>query len=286
MHILTYMLDTIYDFNSLNSLVEARLRSRHINYRAASLACEIHPSYFSRAMKAQVSLSQNQLFRILSFLNLSEKQKDYAFLLWQYEGAQGRDEKNFFSQKIKQIQEENQKITRRIKANIFNSEERKIQLDTYYREAVTALVHMYLTIPSFRNDPESICAPLGIPYRKLTDEIEKLEKLSLVTRRDPKQCPPGQVKIHLSHVEESIHLPEESLLAAANHVNWRLKTIQSIQARDPKPNDLHLSVVFSADDEVKTKLKKLLREAIVNAQALVGTCDKPTEVYQLMIDLY
>ncbi|MBK7961745.1 MAG: hypothetical protein IPK04_11445 [Bdellovibrionales bacterium] len=47
-----------------------------------------------------------------------------------------------------------------------------------------------------------------------------------------------------------------------------------------------LSVVFSADDETKTKLKKLLREAIVNAQALVGTCDKPTDVYQLMIDLY
>ncbi|MBK7961744.1 MAG: hypothetical protein IPK04_11440 [Bdellovibrionales bacterium] len=103
--------------------------------------------------------------------------------------AWGRDEKNFFNQKIRQIQEENQKITRRIKAKIVNSEERKIQLDTYYRETVTALVHMYLTIPAFRNDPESICVPLGISYRKLTDENEKLEKLSLVTRLDPSIAP-------------------------------------------------------------------------------------------------
>lgn len=270
------MLISIYDFKDQNQAILALLRSRKTNFRTASTACQIHPSYFSRALKGEAPFSQQQIFRLAEFLELNDRQKDYLLLLWNFRESQGRDEKSFFLNKIQKIQEENQKVSNRIKAKIVSAEERRIQLELYYGEALTALIHMHLTISKFRSQPALLEQHLGISTKKLNAELEKIEGLGLIIRSSGK----------ITQVEDSIHLPEESSLSFVNHINWRIKAIQEIERREPKDGDYHLSVVFSASEETKLKLKQVLRSAVIEAKNLVGECSTPTQVFHLMMDLF
>lgn len=266
----------IYDFNNQNNAILALIKAKGTNFRRVCEACLIHPSYFSRAMKSEASLSQQQIFRIAGFLEMTKPQKDYLFLLWNRQEAQDKEEREFFAQKIREHQEEKQKVSGKIKAKIISAEERKSQLEAYYSEAITALVHMYLTLPRFKNQPDLLGKELGLTSDKLTIELEKLEALGLIRRENSK----------VTRVEDSIHLPEDSTLSFLNHVNWRLKTIQEIERRSPRAGDYHLSVVFSGDEEIKFKLKQVLRDAVIKAQGLVGNCENPTHVFHMMMDLF
>ncbi len=270
------MENSFFDFNNLGLAIVTLLKARKISSRTISLACQIHPSYFSRAIKGDAALSQQQVFRIAGFLNLSDFETEYFFLLWNLSAAQSKVEKDFFQQKIRNIQNEKQKISDKIKAKILADEDRQNQLQNYYSEAITAMIHMYLTIPAFQHHPDLLVKELGISNKKLDLELEKLKKLRLIE---------GQGK-KIIRVEESIHLPENSPLAFSNHINWRIRTIHAIEKRELSSENYHVSVVFSADAETKHKLKQLLRQTLLQAKGIVGDCASPNQVYHLMMDLF
>lgn len=270
------MYENIYEFLSFNLALNALIKSKKLNYRRVSEACDIHPSYFSRVMKEGASFSQTQVFKLTNFLELTPEQIDFVFLLWSYQEAQTQKEKSYFKEKISTIQSEKQKVSSRVKSKLIEAEESKTKMTTYYAEAITTVIHMHLTISQYKNNPSLLTSKLGISDSKLKTELQKLKELGLIAYKGN----------HIHHVELSIHLPAESDLSFGNHINWRLKAIQNIEKRDPQKTDYRFSGVFSADEETKIKARKILTEAIVQIGNLVQNSKNSNEVYHLLLDLF
>jgi uncharacterized protein (TIGR02147 family) len=266
--------DNIYEYKSITEAIKGLVEAKNLNFRRVSEATGIHASYFSRVMKGLGSFSQAQVFLIAKALALKPTETDYFFLLWQAQEAQNNEEKEFFKDKIRKIREQELKVSKQIQVRPI--EEDKGRMEIYYSEAVTAMVHMLLTIGEYRRDPIKISKKIGIGESKLETELKKLESLGLIKRN----------KTNLTEVQETIHLDEDSSLSFRNHINWRLKTIQNLEKQAPISGDYHLSVAFTADEETKFRIKEILREAVIRAQKAVGDCKDNREIYYLAMDLF
>lgn len=269
-------MENIYEFKSLISAINALLRSKKLNYKTISDLTRIHPSYFSRAMKGQAFFSQTQIFLIAEKLSLTDEEKKYLILLWSFQQSERTPEKDFFHQQIKDIQNKKLKVSERIQSQIISELDAKIKYEKYYSEAVTSLIHALLTIPTYRNNLNLLAEKVFISKDKLELELKKLKELELIHFKDGK----------IQKVIDNIHLPEDSVLSIANHINWRLRAIQYLQNRQKQTDDYHLSVVFTATPETKEQLKKIIQDFVVEAQKKVGDCRSPTDVFHLMLDLY
>lgn len=270
------MIESIYSFHLINDSISWLLKSKKFSFRDISLGCDIHPSYFSRVMKGDAGFSQQQIFKISTFLKVSSEETDYLFLLWNNSQAQSIEEKKYFKNKIQEIQEEKQKVASKFKEDIEDPIIQKERMETYYEDIITAIIHMYLTISEYKDSPEKILTNLKISKAKLHLEIEKLEKLGLIKLNQKK----------IQTVKQQIHLDPKSSLCTSNHVQWRLKVIQKLNEREDDSKDLHLSVAVSMDEESKTQIKKILRDAILDIQKTVNNCKFPQSIHYLMIDLF
>jgi hypothetical protein len=266
-----------YEFKSHIELIKARIRILKLNFRRVSEQASIHPSYFSRVIKGNGRFSQGQIFQILELLNFSQEEMDFVFLLWSLSEATTRSEKEFFEKKINLIRNEMLKVS----ANIPISELDQIQdqrekMDSYYAEAITAEIHMLLTIPRYRENPEELRLRCNLPKSKFEAELQKLYRTGLIKLKNEK----------ISQVLPILHLDETHPMSQRNHINWRLKSIQNLEIGWQNESDYHLSVVFSADQQTKVQIKDTLRRVVVETAKMVQSCTTNGEVNHFNIDLY
>lgn len=270
------MIKNIYETTSLVEALKFEIDQKNLNLRRVCLGCDINASYFSRALKEEANLSSSQIFRILRFLNVPQEAFDYFLLLWHFNQAQEKSERDYFSKKIKEIQNEKSKMTQRLESKVVKSSE-QIQKDiqNYYSESVTAMIHMLLTIDKYSKQPHLICNVLGISERKLNLELTKLSQLGMIDIKKE------SVKVK----DENLHLPEESPLSFQNHINWRLEAVKKLNLRESEFSDYHFSAAFTCDEEAKLKIKNLIKDLIVSCQKTV-TQSEPEKVSRLLFDLF
>ncbi len=277
---------SVYKFKNAIQLIAVKTKVLGLTYREIAEESRIHASYFSRVMMGKANFSTDQLFRIGEKLKFQSDELDYFLVLGSFELAITSSEKNYFSEKIKRVQHEKLKISERLdskKVEIHRSAAEELRFEIYYQDALTAEVHMWLTIDEYKINPSWIANQLKISQARLEKELLKLEKLNLLKRKQGK----------IIEVLSDLHLGEDSPISYRNHINWRLKAIQNLESgsaaedsAELKSTDYHLSVAFSADRETKEELRALIQDFILEAKKKVGFCSKPTEVYHLMLDLF
>lgn len=265
----------IYEFNDLNDCIKYQFRIRKLNFSRVSHATDIHPSYFSRVMKAKASFSQNQIFKIGNFLKLEEEEVDFLFLLLQKQLAGNPAERQFFEKRIRRVQNEKLNISRNMDAKVLQLHGQTGWGD-YYTEAMTTMVHMYLTMPEYQKMPTRILEKLNLTQEKLSQELGKLQSLGIIEMKGSK----------IIAVRDSIHLAEESPWSAINHINWRLKSIQQLEQRTNDKSNYHLSAVFTLDEETKHLLKQKLRQLALEAKLMVDGTASSDRVCKLIVDLF
>ena len=267
------MRTNITRYTDYRDVIKVLCKEQKISFKALAQSARIHTSYFSRVMGLGADFSSSQLFLVAKDLGLSEWELEYFLLLGEVSAAASSEHKAFLMEKVKSIQKEKQKIARELK-QIKGLQESHIR--EYYKEAVTAKVHMYLTIDKFRKNPLLIAQKIMIPEYKLNLELKKLEELGLIKNHAGK----------LDMISYNIHLDETDPVSAANHINWRLESINNIQRRTPRPSDYHLSAVFSTDEETKIKIKDMFKEFVIAAQKETTAIKGHEEVFQICFDLY
>lgn len=272
------MYNFIYKFKISTDAIIALIEAKKLNFRIVCNATNIHPSYFSRVVKGNAFFSQNQIFKISQFLELPDEPFEFLILLLNHDLAEQTPEKNFYLKKIRAIHDSKLKVSKNMKVNVVEEspDMQKHKIERYYASAITALIHMYLTIPKYQKDPKEILKKVLISEKKLEDEMTKLSELKLIEIQNHK----------IIKVQNTIHLDESSHLSFQNHINWRLKTIQNLENKEPQLADYHLSVVISANEETKHKLKQILRDAVLTLQKEVIACEQPTDIYHIQMDLF
>lgn len=268
------MSNIIYENETLEMAILGLLKSRNTRAKHLATQCGIHSSYLSRFLKGQANLSQNQVFKISQFFELPPNEYKFLRLLWNYSIAEDHRERTFFKKQI--LEFKNQMLSVSNKAPSSHEIKDTVKHGEYYRSSVTAIIHIHLTLPKFRLQPKLILSRLGISPEKLESELNKLAELKLIKMKNG----------NIIHVEDTIHLPENSELSTQNHINWRLQCIHEMQTNSLAQSDYHLSAAFSCTEETKFKIKQLLRDTVIKVRSLVQEDKQATEVYKIHMDLY
>lgn len=265
----------IFDHLKYRTALETAAKTRKITYRSLAMASRIHTSYFSRVMVGDADFTPSQLHLVAQELKFNTHEIEYLQLLLQEETGQNPAYKNFAREKARTFREEHSKLERRLESKPKKLSEN--ELEVYYREALTAKIHIHFTIEKFQQKPQLVKAKLGLSDAKFNDELEKLSGLGLIQVKKDGTIEP---------MVRMILLEEANPLSPSNHTNWRLEAIQWLQRREPVPGDYHFSAVFSADEGAKLKIKELFKKFIVEAQKATAESPQDDQVYHIGFDLY
>ena len=262
-------------FDDYREVIKEKARLHKLSFKKISEKTKIHSSYFSRVMNEQADFSEEQLFKLGIELKLDSDAMDFFQLLGSLSRSSCFEHKSFIQSKINTLRLKHSNLLPELSEVHSNLNEEEVQ--TYYADIINGMVHMYLTIPRFRSNPQHIKDKLGISSSKLQSVISTLRSIGIVSIDSN-----GQIEIS----KKSIHLDEKHPMSATNHANWRINSLSYLNKRDPKPTDYHLSACFSADSTTKIKIVQVLKDAIVETQSLVNDNKSTDNVYFLGIDIY
>ncbi|HYX33364.1 MAG TPA: DUF4423 domain-containing protein [Oligoflexus sp.] len=264
---------SIFDCVDYRAYLRQYVSANKISFRQLSLESKIHNSYFSRVLAGKGEFSEAQMYSLAQVMGLGEGELEYLLLL----GSKSRNAQEKFQsyvdKKINALREKHSGLRDRL-IGIGDADE--AALKTYYGEAITARVHMALTIERFARNPLSLIPLLGMSEAKLRSELEKLTAIGMIRKQRQ-----GYVV-----VKPAIHLEQHHALSLANHRNWRVETLSYLHRGLHQATDYHFSAIFSCDKQTFLKAQSCLKESLVEIQALVSQCKVCDQIYHLSIDLY
>lgn len=264
----------IIKFDDYREVLRHFTKLKKISFRTIALDTKIHTSYFSRVMGGKAEFSEEQMHKIGTSLTFENWQMDYFLLLGSLSRNSCQDFCTTILQRINKIRHEKSKVMEKLR-NV-QQVKQAIDLNQYYTEAILAKLHMYLTLPEYRQDLPLLARKLFISPQKLDQEINKLEGLKIIRRQN------DQIEI----LVDSLHLDENHIASSQNHKNWRIETLARLNQQGPDTDDYHLSAVFTCDQSTKTAIKETIREAIVKIQGLVSDAQNSNEVHHIGMDFF
>ena len=258
-------------------IIRSTFKSLGLSFKSIATTAVIHPAFFSRVMMGKASFSPSQMFLIGKALQFDGWRLEYFLLLGDLEFAANEKHKSYLKQKIEKIRQEQQALGSKLHITRTEDLEESLRLATYYNEIITAKIHMYLTVPRYRQNPDLLCRAAGISKSKFHQEIAKLESLSIISTED------GKIKMN----QDTLHLEMEHVLAPQNNINWRLDAIKVINDRNPKSTGYHMSAAFTADMDTIDKVRNRFKAFVVEVKDLVSTSSSDEEeVWSMGFDLY
>ena len=264
----------IFEYLDYRPLIQDFSKSLGISYKSLSGAARMHGSYFSRVMKESAVFSPEQLYAIGRNLKFKQEEIDFLLLLGEYNNSGDSEHRSFLKTKVSKIQKEKSKLLNKFKDQ--TTELTQTEVDLYYREAITAKIHMLLTLSKYRENPALICKKVFVSEVKLESELKKLTDMNIIERKG------SQIKV----LRNNVHLDEAHPASMQNHINWRLQTVNHMNMRGNDPSDYHLSASFSCDEATKMKIKEIFKDFVAKAQGEVRSCKAAQDVYFIGMDLF
>lgn len=265
---------SILDHTEYRIYLREFAKAKNISFRQLSLDSHIHNSYFSRVLAEKAEFSEPQMYALAKVMKLREWELEYFLLM----GSKSRNPlssfQNFIDAKLDALREKHQNLREKL-VGLKSDDE---ILEAYYEEAVTAKIHIALTIPRYGQAPTLLLSEIGISEAKLLRELQKLESLGLIRKN-------GQGKGY-KVIKPTLHLERRHPVSQINHRNWRVETLSHLHRGVKRNNDYHFSALFSCDADTLLKIHARLQETLVAIQGLVSACPQCEEVYHLGIDLY
>jgi uncharacterized protein (TIGR02147 family) len=249
---------SIYDHSDyrayLNSWIESqRDGGRGLKGRLAE-AASISSTLISLILKGDKHLALEQASDIADFIGLSENETDYFFLLVELGRAGNFKLQQKLKRKIKALQDEAKKISKRVKKDIELSEDLKA---IYYSNWVYTGVRNLIAIPGY-NNPRTISEKLHLPLPVVNKVIDFLLETGLCVLKN------GQLTYGPAHT----HLESESPHVARQHQNWRLRGYSKMDQYNE--SNLFYTCPMSLSAEAAEEIRKMLPKFIEQVLKVVG----------------
>ena len=264
----------IFDKKDYRIILRCLAQEQHLSLRQLATAARIHTSYFSRVMNGGTNVSPDQMFRLATQLHVDAEERDYLLLLLEAEAAGDAGYRAVVEAKVQAVRTEKRRMETLLHNKSAPAVVTEADLADYYRNIITAKVHMYLTIPTYREQPARIAERLAISQSKLATELHRLERLGVIKRTGEQ----------VTRVKAFVHLDSRHTVSVQNHINWRLDAASRLSKRDGDDDDYAFSVVFSANREAMRTVREAFKAFVVQAELIVRET-KEEEVYQMTFDL-
>jgi len=237
--------------------------------RRLAAALSIHSTLMSQILSGSRSMTLEQASLAAGFLELNEVEAEYFVLLVELDRAGNLALKKIIDRRLKQIKEQSQNLTHRIKyERSLNEAERSI----FYSDWVYAATQQIIALsPSLT--VEEIAIRLKTPRRRIKEVLDFLMAAGLVL----------QTEGVLSIGTKSTHLDKSSPWINSHHRNWRLKALEALN--DQSANQFHYSCPLTISKADAEQIRELLIKLLEKVDVIIEP-SASEEVYCLNLDWF
>lgn len=257
----------------LRKTVEERKKiDSSVTFQSMAAHTRIQKAYLSQVIKGARDLSQDQLYLATQYLNFSPEESEYMKLLLDYARSGLADRKKELLREIKVWQKQKNKTSQYI--DVEELTQREINREDYFLDPINQVVHMGLHCEEYREDPMKLADRLFLPKEKISHYIKNLQRMGIVDI--------DEQGISLNEVE--LHLPRSSPIFASYKSQCYTNTMNRLKKLE-ESKTYNLSVIFSADEEVRKEINDQFMKFLTKVKKLVGN-SQSTEVFQMNFDLF
>lgn len=256
---------------------EKKFLDKKYTYQRMAEHMRIQKPYISKVINGRADFSTDQLYMAADFLNFNEEERDYLLLLLEYERSTYQERREILKDKIESIQDDKRDASKVIAKDIQTMTSAEFDSSPYimyYLDPIILVVHIFLTIPRFRKNPDYICEELLITKDHLSDILTKLETMKII------EVKKEEIKV----LVKSMHLPRESNIVNSHHQLLHHLSL-SRKIRVPLNQRKNFYVTFSSDEKARKKIEEEFNLFLgkVRELAMAGS---QKECYQLNFDLF
>jgi transcriptional regulator with XRE-family HTH domain len=243
----------------------------HYTFEAVAKACGVQKTYLSRILRHKGNLSLDQIYLACDFLKFKSLEIEYTVAVYLQQICTAEKRKSFYRNRAEEIRKKALNTESKLSVKAQNPASQ--MLSQYYADPYYSLIHMFLTLEEYRQNPQALASVLSIDQSRVSSYLDDLESMGIIQQQGRRW------KV----VKNNIHLPESSPFVKAHRSLLRVKAMEKIDRLDPK-DFYSFTVVFSADGVVKRQAHELFLTYLEEVQDLVNNSAE-TEVYQMNFDL-
>ncbi|MEK2690333.1 DUF4423 domain-containing protein [Bdellovibrio sp. GT3] len=261
----------IFEYKSYKTFLKAYCESERGALTRLADAANTQKSYLSGCLRGKGQLSLDQAFGIAGYMNLSDQEQDYFYLLVEKEKAVAPALRRRLEGKAKDMSREAFRLKNQQKDSLIVSEGDS-NMGLYYATWMSIAVHTLASVPQFQS-MASLGKRLSLNQESIAMIVNYLEKMELIKKSGDKY----------RWNSSNLHLDDKSVLISGHHTNWRARAIDNIQKNDREAT--HYSAVQSFSEEDFEKLKKKIA-LFINDFNKVADPSEPEDAFCLNIDLF
>jgi uncharacterized protein (TIGR02147 family) len=233
--------------------------------------CRIQKTYLSKVLNHGGNLNTDQIYLAAEYLGFNQIQTEFLFLIHDYDQCSVEKRKKELLKKIQKIQKDQLNTQSHLKVK---SEELQIEvLQEYYADPYHQIIHIFLTIKEYQENPKLIQEKLNLTNDKFQDYLHKLIKMNVINLEN---------KIYKSQID-NLHLPSNSSLMKAYRTMTRIQALQKLNTLSDE-NSYNFTVVFSTDQKTREKIHQNFLEFLKETQKIVSKSHEE-DVFQINFDL-
>ena len=259
----------IFSYDSYKKyLIDKIAENKNIrNYKTLlAKAASCQPSFLSHVLHTEVHLTPDHACGLAEFWRMAPLEFEYFLLLVNIERAASLTYRNYLLKRKKEIKEQNENLSKRIKSK--QIENKEIQ-SIYYSSWIWAALHFIVTIPQYQT-PKAIALRLHLPIEVVMDHLQQLKTMGLLAEEK------GIWKTR----QIEIHLPKDSFMTSMNHSHWRQRAVQDSQNKTS--DSVHYSAVYTLSQVDYERLKELAVKFIEdNANIVRKSSEEEISVFTL-----
>lgn len=235
------------DYKSyVNDWVKSLPNKGRGQYRKISLHLGVSTVIVSQIFKGSRDLNEDHAFKLVEYLEFTQKETDYFILLVQYQRAGTYQYKQFLEKKIIEFQKSMSKISNRVD----DFKRLKPEVEAIFHSSwVYSAIRMLSSIENYQSQNE-IIKHLDLPEAQIRESLEFL--------LDQNLCALKNGKIVMGPAKT--YLPPESPLIKTRQVSWRTLGFQKMDLK--KEDHLFITAPMSLSEKSKVAVKEILLEAI------------------------
>ncbi|MFZ4404982.1 MAG: TIGR02147 family protein [Pseudobdellovibrionaceae bacterium] len=248
----------IYDYDDYKKYWSDRSLNRpkkgHGENSRLAKYLNVSTTMVSQVFKGDKHISLEMACDIADYLNLSIEEKDYFILITDYQKANSNKLKIVFKNQIKRIQKQQKKLETKITNHtVLNETEKSIFYSSWIYSAIGVLVDL-----GKYNNAQDIAQRLSLNIEVVEKALQFLLSSRLIIQ-DGKKIKMGSVGTHTG---------DSSLLTKVHHSNWRIKSIECMDKKDPQslffsaPLVLSESAAIKIRQEIFDKIQDIIKQVV------------------------
>lgn len=245
-------------------------------YAAFAEVIGVQKTFVSKVLNCSAHLSDDQFYLTSQYLGLSSQENRYFTLIYHYTRSGLHVRQKEILREIKDIQEEQRQFRMHTKAEMHQPETTEM-INELYLDPLNLLVHAYLGIKKYQDNPEEMANALDISLSQLTTILNRLQRMEIIKILKS----PLKVKV----LKQALHLDIRSIYCRPYQMLFRIKSNEQVMKLSPEQRFV-LTLTFSGDHQVKSKIQELYLKFMKEVEHLLDGPHGDDDVYQINFDLF